>query len=145
MTCGLPKEPKHQHTRHTTVTTRLRNAATSVAITFAVACCGIGTFGSSGPSEPPSTLVIRWSQADHRELTENTAAHPSLRTHLVDTSQERDQVLADLPATISERDRTLVEGTDLEAKVIVLGVYGKCTETSHPHPRRQGAPLRGGT
>lgn len=107
---------------------RLRAAATAIATILTLAGCGVGPFAQT---EPLSRRVVTWSQADHPDLKANDKVHPALRTHLVATTEDRDDLLSDLPASIPEDDRRQVEAIDLEAQVIVLGVYGKCTETSH--------------
>lgn len=108
--------------------TRLCTAATAAVTILTLGGCGAGPFAKA---EPQSSLVVRWSQADHRDLKANDSAHPGLRTHLVATTEDRDDVLSDLPASIPENDRRQVEEIDLGSQVIVIGVYGKCTETSH--------------
>lgn len=123
-------EPVRVGERHTCVTTRLRTATTTVALLLTLAGCGAGV-GPFDQAEPQSSLVVTWSEADHADLKANDAAHPSLRTRLVDTAQAREKVLADLPASIPTTERARVESIDLTSQVIVLGVYGKCTETSH--------------
>ncbi|KGN36840.1 hypothetical protein [Knoellia subterranea] len=97
-------------------------------MTTAVALAGCGVFG---PTEPASELVVRWSENDHPELSPVGPTPPSLRTHLIDTSQKRDELLDHLPPSIPRAELSTIQRIDLGRYVIVLGSYGKCTETSH--------------
>ena len=97
-----------------------------------VGALGVASCGSEflGSSEPSSSLVISWSEGDHRDLG-RAPGDPTLRTRLVDTGEERDEILSALPPSIPSSERSRIEGIDLARQVIVLGVYAKCTETSH--------------
>ncbi|MEO7269750.1 MAG: hypothetical protein ABIW49_11150 [Knoellia sp.] len=102
-------------------------AAAGLVGALGLSACGSAIFGSS---EPASSLVISWSEGDHRDLRQ-APDHPRLSTRLLDTAEKRDEFLAALPASIPSAERSHVQAIDLASQIIVLGVYGKCSETSH--------------
>lgn len=100
-------------------------AAVASAAVLSTAACGVWS------AEPESRLVIGWSESTHRDLEGGGSDTPGMRTRLVAEDEQRRDFLDLLPSSVPAAERATVEAVDLTDEVLVIGVYNKCTETSH--------------
>jgi len=106
------------------MTWHTRPAGLALAALLLAGCGG-------APADPTSSLVVAWSQGEHRDLVGGDPSVGARRTTLIQTTADRARFVAGLPASIPTQERDVVSAVDLATHVIVVGVYANCAARSH--------------
>lgn len=113
----------------------------AAAAVSATSGCGAGMLPGLPGDDPASRLVVTWSESTaHSRAVRDEWRDGQLHTRLVVDDTQRRDLLALLPSVVGPEERAPVEAVDLDEEVLVVGVYNKCTETSHIE--RDGSSLR---